>query len=392
MSEVRMEPPPGETRTPGLVVERVLGRVRGPEAGPTLVVLGGLHGNEPAGILAATRVAAQIAPRANDLRGEFVALSGNRRALQAGRRFLVRDLNRAWTRRRVEALRAEAGPVEAGEDQEQAELIAELDRVFAEARGPIFVLDLHTTSGSGLPFSTAADTLRNRGFALSIPAPLVLGLEERVEGTLMDWVDGLGHTVSVFESGQNEDAAAVGRAEGAIWIALGYAGLLDESRVPEAQEWRDELRRERGEVPRALEVRHRHPVREGDGFSMLPGFLNFQRVESGQVLASDAEGDVRAPERGRVLMPLYQKQGNDGFFLVREFSFFWLTFSAFLRQLRVDRVVHWLPGIHRTESGERLLVNKRVARWYALELLHLLGYRRQRESGRHLLVERRPED
>ena len=354
-------------------------------------MLGGLHGNEPAGVLAAQRIASAIEAKIGTLKGEFVALSGNRAALREGRRYLVRDLNRAWTEARIDALRSNTGPLEAGEDREQAELIEVLDRVFAEARGPVYVLDLHTTSGYGLPFSTAADTLRNRAFALAIPAPLVLGLEEQVEGTLMDWIDGLGHCVSVFESGQNYEAVAVERAVGAIWISLVHAGLFTDEEAPDAEAWRTRLRKERGSVPRALEVRYRHPVKPKDDFKMKPGFLSFQSVDQGEVLAHDRSGEIRAVERARVLMPLYQQQGNDGFFLVREFGYFWLTLSAALRRLRADRIVHWLPGIHRDESTERLLVNKKVARWFALELLHLLGYRRQRESGRHLLVERRPD-
>ncbi len=389
MSETQIPATPPASRHRGLEVDRVLLRVRGREPGPTLVVLGGLHGNEPAGVLAAQRIAREIESRSGDLRGEVVALAGNRAALRQGRRYLVRDLNRAWTRNRIEQVRSERGPLESGEDREQAELIRAFDAILAGARGPVFVIDLHTTSGPGLPFTTAADTLRNRAFALSIPVPLVLGLEERVEGTLMDWIDGLGHTVMVFESGQNEEPEAVDRAVGAIWLALVHAGLLDEARVPEATRWRGELMRERGAVPRALELRYRHAVTAHDGFEMLPGFLSFQRVEAGQLLAHDRQGEVRAQERGRVLMPLYQDQGDDGYFLVRGFGFFWLKLSEVMRRAGVDRLVHWLPGISRDESGERLLVRKRVARWYALELLHLLGYRRARESGRHLVVQRR---
>ncbi|MEZ4425021.1 MAG: succinylglutamate desuccinylase/aspartoacylase family protein [Gemmatimonadota bacterium] len=375
----------------GFDVERVLGRVRGERAGPSLVVVGGLHGNEPAGVLALKRVLADLSGRADRVRGELVALSGNRRALRVGRRFLVRDLNRAWSPKRIAYLRAADATLEAGEDQEQAELLTEMERAFADARGPVHVLDLHTTSGAGAPFSTACDTLRNRRFALEVPAPFVLGLEERVEGTLMDWVDGLGHTVMVFESGQNQDPAAVDRAEGAVWLALVAAGVIEEADAPEATRARTALRAERGDIPRVLEFRYRHPVTPAAQFKMLPGFKSFQRVRKGQVLAQDIQGDVTAPATARILMPLYQEQGEDGFFIVREFRFVWLKVSEVLRRLHADRIAHWLPGIRRVAGyDDRLLVNRRVARWYALELLHLLGYRRERESGAALLVQRRP--
>ncbi len=61
-----------------------------------------------------------------------------------------------------------------------------------------------------------------------------------------------------------------------------------------------------------------HRIRAGDAFQMLPNFKNFQAVRKGQALARDIHGWILAPEDGLILMPLYQKQGSDGFFLVKE--------------------------------------------------------------------------
>ncbi len=51
--------------------------------------------------------------------------------------------------------------------------------------------------------------------------------------------------------------------------------------------------------------------------AMEPGFTNFQRIFKGQVLAKNNKGDVLSPVDGNIFMPLYQKQGNDGFFIVQ---------------------------------------------------------------------------
>jgi hypothetical protein len=89
---------------------------------------------------------------------------------------------------------------------------------------------------------------------------------------------------------------------------------------------------------------------------------------------------------------LYQSQGADGYFLMREFSTFWLTVSATLRYLRLDSVLHWLPGVARSpDSPHTLVINRRVARWLALQVFHLLGYRRRRMDGETLIMTRRPE-
>jgi hypothetical protein len=140
-------------------------------------------------------------------------------------------------------------------------------------------------------------------------------------------------------------------------------------------------------------VRDRHAIGAGDQFVMEPGYTNFQVVERGQLLAHDRHGEIRARENGYMLMPLYQSQGTDGFFLVREVKPFWLNLAAGMRRLRLEVVLPWLPGIRRhPEQPETLIVNAKIARWFVIELFHLLGFRRQRADGENLIVSRRPHD
>lgn len=386
----KIEEAPGVEAGP----DRVLGRLTGDRPGPTLICVGGLHGNEPAGIRGIRRVLEVMERRGPDLAGEFLALSGNRTALARGCRFVDLDLNRAWTPEWVRARgndgRSPAGP--GVESREQAQLLRVVEEAEARARGPIYLLDLHTTSGAGGIFASVGDTLRNRAFAMAFPAPLILGLEELVEGTLVEYFEGLGYICAAFESGQHDNPRSVGLAEAAIWIALEASGVLHPDEVPEAADARRRMARACAGLPRVLEMRYRHPVTPSDRFLMDPGYRNFQPVEEGQPVARDRHGRIRAPEGGRLLMPLYQEQGDDGFFVIREFNAVWLRISAILRKLRMDRIVHWLPGIRRDPdhpAGEALIVDRRVARWHALDLLHLLGYRRHRERGEELVVLRR---
>lgn len=370
--------------------ERVMGRVRGPRPGPTLLCVGGLHGNETAGVQALRRVLDRIEPRASELSGELVAVVGNEQALAAGRRYVDRDLNRAWTEERVARIRARGRRGGDAEDREQLELLATIEEVVEQARGPVYVLDLHTTSGFGASFSTFGDTLPNRDFAAHIPVPMVLGLEELVEGTLLAFLGYHGLVAVAFETGQHDEPQAVDRAEAGVLIALTAVGLLPRERFPAAQDAWKRLSREYRHLPRALEMRFRHDIDPRDGFRMRPGYLNFQRVEKGEVLARDGQGPVRASERARILMPLYQEQGEDGYFLVREFNAFWLWAASALRRLRVDRVAHWLPGVHRDPRvPDGVVVDKRVARWYALQLFHLLGFRKHEDAGDRLVMRRR---
>jgi hypothetical protein len=92
-------------------------------------------------------------------------------------------------------------------------------------------------------------------------------------------------------------------------------------------------------------------------------------------------------------MPLYQAQGDDGFFLVRRVRPAWLGLSRVLRRLRLERLLPVLPGVRRhPELAGSFLVDRRVARWAALELFHLLGFRRRGPAGeRYLVMTRRTE-
>jgi succinylglutamate desuccinylase len=85
----------------GLESSRVIGRF-GTPPGPRLICLGGLHGNEPAGVLALRRVFRTLHDRTPPFNGHIVGIAGNIGALKAGRRFLKRDLNRGWSPRGME--------------------------------------------------------------------------------------------------------------------------------------------------------------------------------------------------------------------------------------------------------------------------------------------------
>lgn len=370
---------------------RVLGRV-GPAGGLVLVCVAGLHGNEPAGVVGLARVIERLESDPEGLEGELVGLLGNRCALVEGKRYLRRDLNRMWQPERLRRLRAGGAPEEPEED-ELRDLDRELTPLLAGATdGRLHVLDLHTTSAPGPAFAVLDDTLVNRAFALGLGVPLVLGLEEELDGPLLHYMVDLGAVAASFESGQHQDPAAVDAAEAAVWLALEASGVLAPGSRPEPVAARRRLAAGAAGLPQVTEVIYRHPVAPGDGFAMAPGFLGFEPVAQGQALGRDRGGKVTAPRRGRLLMPLYQSQGDDGYFLVRDVRPMWLRLSTLLRRRHLERWLHLLPGVRRhPDQPGTYVVDRRVARWYALEIFHLLGFRRHGAAGPKLVVSRRVE-
>jgi hypothetical protein len=373
--------------------DRQIGRAGAASRGPSMIVLGGIHGNEPAGLQASRRVLARLERERPELEGEIVFLGGNLTALRAGTRYIDADLNRHWTPETIARVREGAVEGESVEDRELRELLEALAGVAAGARRELYFLDLHTYSADGPPFVTVGDTLRNRRFARPLPLPLILGLEEQVDGALLEHLNNCGCITMGVEGGRHDAERSVDHLEAVIWLAMASAGILDADSSPGLERHREMLLTASRDFPRVVEVRHRHAVRKGDGFRMEPGFGNFQPVECGRLLAHAAGAPVHAPESGLLLLPLYQGQGNDGFFLSREVRPFWLRLSAVLRRLRLSYLFPMLPGVRRHPDGdEMLIVDAEVAHWKTLEIFHLFGFRKARGIGSELVVSRRCHD
>jgi succinylglutamate desuccinylase len=359
-----------------------------------MIVMAGVHGNEKAGIRASQRVLHRLEQSGASPVGDVTFLAGNLSALRQNARFIDLDLNRQWTPEKLAVLQANgdeaAGPAE---HAEQRELLRILRRIIDAARGPLIMIDLHTSSAAGPPLLTVGDTLRNRRFALTFPLPLILGLEEQVEGALLELLNNHGVVTLGVEGGSHESPQSVDHHQAVLWHALVSSGILQGREVPDLAQHQELLRKASRGVPPVIEVRYRHPIRTVDQFRMKPGFVNLARVHKGQVLAQDIRGPIRAPETGLILLPLYQGQGTDGFFLSRPVRPIWLAVSFLLRQLRLGTVMRLLPGVRvDPDRPEVLIVNTRVARLYPLEIFHLFGFRKVRQVGTDLLVSRRRYD
>lgn len=378
----------------GIVEEKHLLRsFLGEETGPTLIVIGSVHGNEPSGVAAIKRISSMLESIPAQIKGRVFLIAGNSRALEKGVRFIDSDLNRHWTNSNIlnNLLDSPVLP-KLSEDVEQRELLKIFTNVISTAKGEVFALDLHSTSAGGAPFGTVGDTLRNRAFAQKFPITFLLGIEEELDGTILEYLNNLGAVTLGFESGEHYAESSVDNHEALIWLALINSGILFTSDIPEIEKQKRILEKATG-MPRILEVRYRHAITPEDQFSMRLGYENFQRINQGDILANDKKGEILASETGLILMPLYQKLGEDGFFIGREIAPFWLWLSRFLRNLGIAEFIHMLPGVKKDQQEPgTYLINTRVARFLPLQIFHLLGFRKRRWRGDKLVVSRRAHD
>lgn len=296
---------------------RLIGTRHGSDDGPVLLVLSALHGNEPSGVNASLRVLNSLDRRHTPCRGRLVMLLGNVSAFDARARFIDEDLNRIWLPERVAAHERGDTHPDTVENNEMRELLAAI-RACAGSDGGRYLLDLHTTSAPSPPFIALAGDNRARRVADRVGAIEVRGICEFLPGMMVNFASSFGWTALAFEAGSHRDSSSEDTHEALIWHALETAGIIDPAAVPAFVRARERELRRPEHIEPAVQVIHHHPIDPDDRFRMRLGYRNFQPVKRGEVLADDRNGPIESPHDGRVFMPLYQPDGRDGFFIVRD--------------------------------------------------------------------------
>ena len=352
--------------------KRLLYKIEGEKSGPVMVFFGGIHGNEKAGVKAIEGVLPQL--NASEIKGTVYGIAGNIAALKENKRFITKDLNRQWTRDKLKSL--EKLSEFKNEDAEQKALYKLLTDILNKHNGPFYFIDLHTTSSKTIPFITINDALINRRFSNLFPVPKVLGIEEYLEGPLLSYINQLGYVSLGFESGQHTDALAVQNSIAFINLALVYAQMLDSEDLQNKLQYEKLLKASAEDNTKTYEVTYRHKIEPNENFKMCEGYKSFQKVDEGIVIAVSNGVSIALNKAATLFMPLYQKAGEDGYYLIKPIPKLALKLSTILRALKFDNVLVVLPGVSWFDkTKEILLVNTRTAKYLAKQIFHLLGYR-----------------
>jgi predicted deacylase len=363
--------------------KRIIHHVKGREKGPILVFFGGIHGNEPAGVLALEKTLKLLDPK--EIKGEVIGIYGNLKALKQKRRFLNKDLNRIWTTSRVKELKTKA--LLSAEEEEQSELYDIIVEILRGNDQPIYFIDFHTTSSPTLPFITINDALINRDFSMVFPVPIVLGIEEYLEGPMLSYLNKEGYVSLGFEAGQHVDPCSVTNCEAFIYLSLVATGSAPMESFERYPIYYKTLRNQARGLREVFEVMYKYEIKPFEDFRMNPGFVSFQKVKKGDELAVSNEKIIQSPYSARLFMPLYQKEGEDGFFIIKSIPKFFLELSALLRRFKADSLLTWFPGISWQSKSEGVLrANLKVTRYLAKSIFHLFGYRSKQMDESHLLL------
>ncbi len=268
-------------------------RFAGPEPGPSVLLLGGVHGEERPGQRGLDRLAADLrAGRVRLGRGGVTVVPRVNAAAAALRAHRVdENLNRI-VRRHDEPRTHEQALANA--------LLPLLDAADA-------VLDLHGTPAPSVPFAFLDDeSAGTRAWAEALGAPyLVAGwpalYAEGGTTTTTEYAQARGKRALTVEAGQNDDPAAAEFAHACALRTLAHFGLT----APAAA----------AATPRLLRLT-RLVAREG-GDSFARPWSNFDAVRKGELLARRAGGEeLRAPEDCVIVMPFEEAgRGDEWFYL-----------------------------------------------------------------------------
>ncbi len=300
---------------------RYIGTFTGTPDGDLLICIGAMHGNEPAGVDALKIVFSLLEQTKNlDFKGKIVGLIGNQQAFAQQKRFIANDLNRQFTPENITHIFASPTHLRA-ENKELYELISTIQAEIAMYRPKkLIILDLHTTSAGGGVFVVPTDSLASERVAVSLRAPVVKGLMNGIAGTCLHFCTtqnmGIETVAIAFETGQHDDPDSASRAVAGILNCLRSIGFVAENELITPY-YEAILAKYAVHLPKLSELTYVHRIQPNDQFKMREGYTNFQKITKGEWLANDKNGKILAAEDCSILMPLYQTQGNDGFFLIK---------------------------------------------------------------------------
>lgn len=275
-----------------------------------LLVTAGIHGNEPSGIIAMEKVFSRLKYYQPLIKGTIVGIRGNIGGLKNAKRFLEEDLNRIWTKENILSEKTDTT------EKEEMMDILDVIRFFSEKEyTKNYFLDCHTTSAETQPFISVQDVGENDNWAHLFPLPVVRGFSDMVNGCIDHYLSRRGMTGFVSEAGQHNSFSALKNQECLIWLVIEKACGLNFDQIPKLSKYIETFRNSIKEQS-TFEIIHRYTLAEGDRFVMEPGFFNFQKIEKGEKLATHNDKEVRSRWDSYIFMPLYQSQGEDGFYII----------------------------------------------------------------------------
>ena len=253
------------------------------DPGDHVVIVGGTHGNEPAGVKAIVQL--HRAFKSGDLtldRGKISFILGNPAAYEKDRRYVGRDLNRAFSEddtSTIEGKRAQ-----------------EIKQFFKQNTDICSLADLHSVSiGDFKILVYNIESSRNTALALSVSSiPLHFAYHpEHMPGTLIQEASRNSISAFIVECGNHHSTQGTETALQHTYKLLSHHNLIkkNDNSMP---------------IPSSKIIQYEsiQAIKPHSNFAFLvENIKTGTKLEKGQIFASDDHGDHIAPEDCYVVVP-----------------------------------------------------------------------------------------
>lgn len=252
--------------------------------GPTITIIGGIHGNEPCGVNAI-----------NELKnikinsGKINFIFGNPKAIEQNVRFVGMNLNRAF-RDDNELTEDEKMTYEYKRSRELIPFLDESD----------VLLDIHSSATKdSIPFIICEP--HSSGLAKFLPFEICChGFDDIHPGSTDYYMNKQGKTAICIECGSNEDYGTVNLAIRSVKILLSISGMIEEGIDREKEQ-------------KKINVKGIYKTKT-DNFKLKKYFKDFERIKAGQLIGIDGGKKIYSDTDQYILFARdCNKIGEEGF-------------------------------------------------------------------------------
>jgi len=340
------------------------------------------HGNEIAGFKALNQLFDNLYELENHVEANIYGIIGNREAHEKNMRYIDTDLNRIWTRDNL--LQIDQKMRKAHEFRELKSIYQIIEEKSMDKTGELYFVDLHTTSSQSKPFIVMNDSLKNIKFTSGLGVSVIIGVERFISGSMLDFFNERGYVSFAFEGGRHNDQDAVYAIEDFCIKILMRTKSLAKNGVKMIKQ------KIKLKPSKFYEMKYRHKINKHDEFQMLNGYKNFQPVKKGEKLAMHNQKIVKSPNNYTIFMPLYQQQGEDGFFFIKSITSLKLKLISLIRKSKFQNSL--ISGNYIEEKNKnQIIVNKTNLKPYQVQLLNLLGFRKRKNINDKKAIYKRNE-
>ena len=258
---------------------------------------------------------AELVGKEIEINGNIIGLQANMEAIKQKERFIDYDLNRIWQKKYFQlAIKNNQKNSELYELKKTHSIIETI--IEKKKKNNITIVDLHNTSSQDGLFTIVSNENEEK-IASYVEIPCITKLFSKVKGSLVQYYNSKGITSLVFEGGAINDPVSIFNHENGIYKILQKMKFIKENDIPiNIIKEREQIKIIHKNKFSKHEVKYIHKIKNEDKFIMMNNITNFKNVNKNDIIGKDVNGEVRAPIKGKILMPLYQSQGSEGFYII----------------------------------------------------------------------------